>query len=160
MPGVEKFVSSQPQYSMIWRGIERDVIPSASGERHLADRLVAARAGRAHRQVQAGRAAARGQPRGARSRWAVHGPRYDDDAARARAAAAADRGRARHHDGAARARLGAARAERRLRDHRRVAAGAGRGQRGAVGHRARRGRRCSGSTRSSATASSYEGAAS
>jgi 1-deoxyxylulose-5-phosphate synthase len=24
---VEKFVSSQPQYSMIWRGIERDVIP-------------------------------------------------------------------------------------------------------------------------------------
>jgi aryl-alcohol dehydrogenase-like predicted oxidoreductase len=27
MPGVEKFVSSQPQYSMIWRGPERDVIP-------------------------------------------------------------------------------------------------------------------------------------
>ena len=26
MAGVEKFVSSQPQYSMIWRGIERDVI--------------------------------------------------------------------------------------------------------------------------------------
>ena len=26
LPGVEKFVSSQPQYSMIWRGIERDVI--------------------------------------------------------------------------------------------------------------------------------------
>jgi 1-deoxyxylulose-5-phosphate synthase len=25
--GVEKFVSSQPQYSMIWRGPERDVIP-------------------------------------------------------------------------------------------------------------------------------------
>jgi aryl-alcohol dehydrogenase-like predicted oxidoreductase len=27
MPGVEKLVSSQPQYSMIWRGPERDVIP-------------------------------------------------------------------------------------------------------------------------------------
>jgi len=27
MAGVEKFVSSQPQYSMLWRGPERDVIP-------------------------------------------------------------------------------------------------------------------------------------
>ena len=27
MRGVEKFVSSQPQYSMLWRGPERDVIP-------------------------------------------------------------------------------------------------------------------------------------
>src|SRR5436190_2042093 len=27
LPGVEKLVSSQPQYSMIWRGPERDVIP-------------------------------------------------------------------------------------------------------------------------------------
>jgi aryl-alcohol dehydrogenase-like predicted oxidoreductase len=27
VPGVEKFVSSQPQYSMIWRGPERNVIP-------------------------------------------------------------------------------------------------------------------------------------
>src|SRR5438309_2439558 len=27
LPGVEPFVSSQPQYSMIWRGPERDVIP-------------------------------------------------------------------------------------------------------------------------------------
>jgi len=27
MHGVERFVSSQPQYSMIWRGPERDVIP-------------------------------------------------------------------------------------------------------------------------------------
>jgi aryl-alcohol dehydrogenase-like predicted oxidoreductase len=26
LPGVEKLVSSQPQYSLIWRGIERDVI--------------------------------------------------------------------------------------------------------------------------------------
>ncbi len=27
MPGVERFVSSQPQYSLLWRGPERDVIP-------------------------------------------------------------------------------------------------------------------------------------
>jgi 1-deoxyxylulose-5-phosphate synthase len=27
LPGVEKFVSSQPQYSILWRGPERDVIP-------------------------------------------------------------------------------------------------------------------------------------
>jgi 1-deoxyxylulose-5-phosphate synthase len=29
LPGVEKFVSSQPQYSMLWRGPERDVIPAS-----------------------------------------------------------------------------------------------------------------------------------
>jgi aryl-alcohol dehydrogenase-like predicted oxidoreductase len=29
MTGVEHFVSSQPQYSMIWRGPERDVIPAS-----------------------------------------------------------------------------------------------------------------------------------
>jgi 1-deoxyxylulose-5-phosphate synthase len=29
MDGVEHFVSSQPQYSMIWRGPERDVIPAS-----------------------------------------------------------------------------------------------------------------------------------
>jgi 1-deoxyxylulose-5-phosphate synthase len=29
MPGVEHFVSSQPQYSMVWRGPERDVIPAS-----------------------------------------------------------------------------------------------------------------------------------
>ena len=27
LPGVEKFVSSQPQYSMLWRGPEREIIP-------------------------------------------------------------------------------------------------------------------------------------
>jgi aryl-alcohol dehydrogenase-like predicted oxidoreductase len=27
LPGVEKFVSSQPQYSLLWRGPEQDVIP-------------------------------------------------------------------------------------------------------------------------------------
>ena len=31
MDGVEHFVSSQPQYSMIWRGPERDVMPASRG---------------------------------------------------------------------------------------------------------------------------------
>ncbi|MFL5913860.1 MAG: aldo/keto reductase family protein [Gaiellaceae bacterium] len=31
LPNVEKLVSSQPQYSMIWRGPERDVIPFCAG---------------------------------------------------------------------------------------------------------------------------------
>jgi 1-deoxyxylulose-5-phosphate synthase len=30
LPNVEKFVSSQPQYSLVWRGPERDVIPLAA----------------------------------------------------------------------------------------------------------------------------------
>jgi 1-deoxyxylulose-5-phosphate synthase len=33
LAGVEKFVSSQPQYSMIWRGPERDVIPFCAEHR-------------------------------------------------------------------------------------------------------------------------------
>src|SRR5262249_56987001 len=32
LPGVERFVSSQPQYSMLWRGPERDVIPLCAEE--------------------------------------------------------------------------------------------------------------------------------
>jgi len=31
LPGVERFVSSQPQYSLIWRGPELDVIPFSRG---------------------------------------------------------------------------------------------------------------------------------
>jgi aryl-alcohol dehydrogenase-like predicted oxidoreductase len=51
--GAEKFVSSQPQYSMLWQAPEAEVFP-LSGERHLAGRLVAAGRGRADGQVQAG----------------------------------------------------------------------------------------------------------
>ena len=42
-----KFVSSQPQYSLLWREPESEVIPALRRERHFPDRLVAARAGRA-----------------------------------------------------------------------------------------------------------------
>jgi aryl-alcohol dehydrogenase-like predicted oxidoreductase len=38
LAGVEKFVSSQPQYSMIWRGIERDVIETC--KRHGISQIV------------------------------------------------------------------------------------------------------------------------
>ena len=73
MPGVEQFVSSQPQYSMLWRLPERAVIPLLRSGRHLADRLVAARAGRADREVPRLAAPPRTRappPRGWGGRWA------------------------------------------------------------------------------------------
>ena len=67
-----QLVSNQPQYSMLWRVIEAEVVPTSRGARHLADRLVADRAGRAHGQVPPGpaaaaRAPARPTPRAART---------------------------------------------------------------------------------------------
>ena len=60
MQGVEHFVSSQPQYSMLWRGPERDVIP-ASRELGISQIVWSPLApGRPDREVQARRAAARG----------------------------------------------------------------------------------------------------
>ncbi len=54
LPGVAKFVSSQPQYSALWRAPEARGDPAVRAQRDLADRLVAARPGRADRQVPAG----------------------------------------------------------------------------------------------------------
>ena len=56
-------VSNQPQYNMLWRVIEAEVVPDLRGARHRTDRLVADRPGRAHRQVPAGPAGAGGLPR-------------------------------------------------------------------------------------------------
>ena len=53
-----QLVSNQPQYSMLWRVIEAEVVPDLRGAGHRPDRLVADRAGRADRQVPAGPAAA------------------------------------------------------------------------------------------------------
>ena len=53
--GPDLFVSSQPQYSMLWQAPEAELFPLCAGQRHLADRLVAARPGRADRQVPARR---------------------------------------------------------------------------------------------------------
>ena len=52
-----QLISSQPQYSMLWRVIEDEVVPDLARARRLPDRLVPGGPGRAHRQVQAGRAA-------------------------------------------------------------------------------------------------------
>ncbi len=49
LPGVERWVSSQPQYSMLWRVPEAEVMPLCDARGHLPDRVVAARAGRADR---------------------------------------------------------------------------------------------------------------
>ena len=49
-----QLISNQPQYSMLWRVIEDEVVPDLPRARHLPDRLVADRAGRADRQVPAG----------------------------------------------------------------------------------------------------------
>ena len=58
-PGVERFVSSQPQYSLLWRGPEAAVIPlaRANGISQIVWSPLAP--GRADRQVPARRAAAR-----------------------------------------------------------------------------------------------------
>ena len=44
-------VSNQPQYSMLWRVIEAEVVPASRAGGHRPDRVVADRAGRADRQV-------------------------------------------------------------------------------------------------------------
>ena len=56
--GPDLFVSSQPQYSMLWQAPGGRGLPAVRGQRHLPDRLVPARPGRADRQVQARPAAA------------------------------------------------------------------------------------------------------
>ena len=135
---VEKFVSSQPQYSMIWRGPGARSLPALRRERHLADRLVAARAGHPHR---ASTSLASRRPRRAARRpkdELLHGPCRRRHPARARAASPARRRWARPLDGPARTRVGAARAERRVGDHRRITARAGDRQRRRLGRRARR----------------------
>ena len=72
-----KFVSSQPQYSMLWQAPEAEVFGAVRRQRDLAGRVVAARRGRADRQVQAGRAAAVGLARGQRLDEHVHRPAAD-----------------------------------------------------------------------------------
>jgi len=73
LPGVEGFISSQPQYSLLHRGPEAEVIPLFGRQRRLANRLVASGAGRVVREVHPGREATGAEPR----RQSNHGP---DDA--------------------------------------------------------------------------------
>ena len=53
--GVERLVSSQPQYSLLWRQPEKAVFPLCAAKRSLANRLVAPGPGRVDRQVSARR---------------------------------------------------------------------------------------------------------
>ena len=72
-----QLISSQPQYSMLWRVIEDEVVPTCARARHLPDRLVADRPGRAHRQVQAGPGTARGLARHGRQGRRQHDQALD-----------------------------------------------------------------------------------
>ena len=67
-----QLISNQPQYSMLWRVIEGEVVPVVAGARHLPGRLVTDRPGRADRQVPAGRAAAGGLAGHRREGWREH----------------------------------------------------------------------------------------
>ena len=71
------FISNQPQYSMLWRVIEAEVIPSLREAGHGADCVVADGPGRFEREVPARPAAAGRQPGHQRSGRAVHRAIHD-----------------------------------------------------------------------------------
>ena len=62
IPGVEKFVSSQPQYSLLHRRAGTATPAALRAIRHLANRVVAPGAGLLDRQIRAGGAAPRELP--------------------------------------------------------------------------------------------------
>ena len=128
--GFDRLVSNQPQYSMLWRVIEAEVVPACE-ELGLGQIVwTPDRAGRAHRQVPPRPAAARGLARHrpherATSPSACAPTRSSTAGAGAQAARRAGRA----VDGPARGRLGAAERQRRLGDHRREPPRAGHGER-------------------------------
>ena len=83
LPGVAKFVSSQPQYSALWRAARARGDPAVRAPRDHADRLVAARPGRADRQVPA---RASRSPRDSRAASTGHEPLHPAVAQRPHAA--------------------------------------------------------------------------
>ena len=127
--GWAKFVSSQPQYSLLWREPEDDVIPlcRANGISQIVWSPLAQ--GALTGKYRPGAAPPEGSRATQRADGTHDGRQARRRRARARAAARADRRAARDHDGAARARVGAARRERRIGDRRRLAAGTGARQR-------------------------------
>ena len=150
--GPDLFVSSQPQYSMLWQAPEAELFPlcAANGISQIVWSPLAA--GRADRQVPAGRGAARRLARGQRRDERVMG-RRDERRRRSRPSSGCGRSpRARGcQHGRAGAGLGAAAPGAGVGDRRRVAARAGPRQRGGLGHRAVARTRWRRSTRRSAT---------
>ena len=125
-----QLVSNQPQYSMLWRVIEAEVVPTCRelGISQIVWSPIAQGVLTGKYRPGAGAAGGvAGHRRQGRRRHdqALHERRRADPGA----AAAADRRRARADHGAARRRLGAAERQRRGGDHRRLAAGAGARQR-------------------------------
>ena len=114
-------VSNQPQYNMLWRVIEDEVVPASAGARHRPDRVVADRPGRADRQVQAGRSRrrrGRGPPTTRAARDMIQ--RYlNDDVLERVQRLRPRRRRGRAEPGPARRGLGAAERQRLRRDRRR-----------------------------------------
>jgi hypothetical protein len=131
LKGVEHFVSSQPQYSLLPAHREEGH-PDQRGERHLADRVVADRAGGSLRQIFAGRSDPRSHARQQRQDGRLHQVMARDACAGSGAEAEAAGAGSRLHADAVRAGVGAARAERGIRHRRRQQARTARRERGRV----------------------------
>ena len=140
VPGTRDFVSSQPQYNMIWRAPEAELIPFCS--EHGISQIVWSplAQGVLTGKYPPGRPPPEGT-RAANDEMSVSISRYMvDSVLEAVAAGRARRGGQRHRHGSARARLGAPAGERVSGDHRRLASRAGPCQRRGVGGRAIAGR--------------------
>ena len=109
--GAERFVSSQPQYSLLWRKPEEKVIPLLRRKRDLADRLVAAGARRAVGQISCRCGTAGRIARQPRDDGPAHPILAEPRDPRGGAEAEAARPAGGLHAGAVRAGLGAARAQ-------------------------------------------------
>ena len=140
VPGAKKFVSSQPQYNMIWRAPEAELIPFCAEHgisqivwSPLAQGVLTGKYKPGEEHPSDSRAASDAMG------WAMDRYLTDEvlEAVQRLEPIAEGAGLTMVRDGA---RLGAARAERRLGDHRRLAPRAGPRQRRGVGHRALGGR--------------------
>ncbi len=132
-PGVERWVSSQPQYSMLWRAPEREVIPLC--ERNGISQIVWSplAQGVLTGKYRPGQTPPRGLARGEREHGRLHRGLHDRPVLEAVARLRPIAEQAGLTMVAARARLGAARAQRRLGDRRREPPRAGARQRRCLG---------------------------
>ena len=125
LPDVERFVSSQPEYSLLQRRIENEVIPLCEAEGISQVVWSPLGQGALTGKYKPGEAPPADSRAASSSMGELRRAVPARRRARGGAAAGRDRGAPRADDRAARARLGAAAAERRLGDRRRVPARAG-----------------------------------